>query len=106
MGASEETIALLRGAIGVVESCAVHHGVQIVEPVSVQDARQALTGKRTFPRVKGKSTAKDAIMDTARMLGVDVATDHESDAFAVWWWAGAKHNPRLAHLSQPLFASK
>ena len=96
MGTSEDTISLLRGAIGVLESCAVHHGIQIVQPVNVQDARQALTGKRTFPRVKGKSTAKDAIMDTARMLGVDVATDHEADAYAVWWYACAKHNPRLA----------
>jgi hypothetical protein len=104
MGTSEDTIALLRGAIGVIESSAVHHGVQIVEAVNVQDARQALTGKRTFKRVKGKSTAKDAIMDTARMLGVEVATEHEADAFAVFWYAGAKHNPRLAHLSQPLFA--
>jgi hypothetical protein len=104
IGATDDTIALLRGAVGVVESCAVHHGIQIVEAISVQDARQALTGKRTFPRLKGKSTAKDAIIDTARMLGVDVATDHEADAFAIWWAAGARHNPRLAHLSQPLFA--
>ena len=103
IGATDETVALLHGAVGVLEASAAHHGVSIIEPVSVQDARQALTGQRTFKRVKGKSTAKDAIMDTARMLGVDVATDHEADAYAVWWFACAKHNPRLAHLSQPLF---
>jgi hypothetical protein len=44
-------------------------------------------------------------MDTARMMGVDVATDHEADAYAVWWYACALHNPRLAHLSQPLFVA-
>jgi hypothetical protein len=105
IGTSEDTIAMLRGLIGVIESSAVHHGIQIVEPIAVQAARQALTGKRTFKRVKGKSTAKDAIMDTARMMKVDVATEHEADAYAVWWYACAAHNPRIAHLSQPLFAA-
>jgi hypothetical protein len=109
IGATEEVIAMLRGAIGVIESSATHAGIQTVLPVSVQDARGALTGKRTFPRRKvGKksvSTAKDAIMDTARMMGVDVATDHEADAYAVWWYACARHNPRLAHLADPLFAT-
>lgn len=104
IGATEETVALLRGAVGVLEASAAHAGVRVIHPVPVQDARQSLTGKRTFPKIRGKSSAKDAIMDTARMMGVDVATDHESDAYAIWWWAGAKHNPRLAHLSQPLFA--
>ena len=105
MGTSESTIALLRGAIGVIESCAVHHGVQVIGGISVQDARQALTGRRTFPRVNGKSTAKDAIIDVARMLKVDVATEHEADAFAVWNYACAMQNPRIAHLNTPLFHS-
>jgi hypothetical protein len=104
LGTTDAGIALLRGAVGVLEACAVHHGIQTVEPIDVQDARQALTGQRTFKRVKGKSTAKNAIMDTARMLKVDVSNEHECDAWAIWWTAGARHNPRLAHLSQPLFA--
>lgn len=104
IGATDETIALLRGAVGVIESCAVHAGIQSVSAVSVQDAREALTGQRTFKRVKGKSTAKDAIVKTATTMGVDVATEHEADAYAVWWYACAKFNPQLAHLSQPLFA--
>ena len=104
IGATDEMIALLRGAVGVLESCAVHAGIKTVEAVSVQDARQALTGKRTFARLRGKSTAKDAIINTAKMMGVDVKTEHEADAYAVWWWSCARHNPRLAHLSQPLFA--
>ena len=102
--ASEEQLAFLRGSLGVLESCAAMAGIHCIEGVSVQDARQHFCGQRRFERdAKGKSTAKDAIMDTARMLGVDVATDHEGDAFACWWFAGAKSNPRLAHLSQPLF---
>lgn len=104
IGATDDTIALLRGAVGVLESCAVHAGIQTVEAVSVQNARGILTGQRTFPRVNGKSTAKDVITRTARTMGVEVVTDHEADAYAVWWYACAKHNPRIAHLSQPLFA--
>jgi hypothetical protein len=104
MGTSDDTIALLRGAVGVIESCAAHHGVQVIESVPVQDARQALTGKRTFAKVKGKNAAKEAIMATARMMGVDVATDHEADAYAVYWYACAKHNPRIAHLVTELFS--
>jgi len=110
IGATEDTIALLRGAIGVIESSAVHAGIQTVEPVNLHAAREALTGQRTFPRVKkGKrsvSTAKGVITKTAELMGVNVATDHEADAYAVWWYACAIQNPHLAHLSQPLFASR
>jgi hypothetical protein len=94
IGATDDVIALLRGAIGVIESSAVHAGIQTVLPVPIHDARQALTGKRTFKRVGGKSTAKEAIQDAARMMGVDVATDHEADAFAVWWYACAQYAPK------------
>jgi hypothetical protein len=104
IGATDETIALLRGAVGVLESCAVHAGIQCVEPVPVQNARDALTGQRTFKRVNGKSTAKDAIIGTAKTMGVKVENEHEADSFAVWWYACALHNPRIAHVSQPLFA--
>jgi hypothetical protein len=100
IGATDKVIALLRGAVGVFESCAINAGIPVVEAVSIQDARQALTGKRTFK----KGTAKNAIMQTAKMMGVKVETDHEADAYAVWWYACARQNPRIAHLSQPLFA--
>ena len=106
IGATDETIALLRGTVGVLESCAVHAGIQTVEPVPVQNAREALTGQRTFSRKKGKSTAKDAIIKTATMLGVTVNTEQEADAFAVWNYACAMHNPRIAHLVTPLFQAK
>ena len=85
IGATEETIALLRGAVGVLESAAIHAGIQTVEAVSVQDARQALTGQRTFSKVAGKSTAKTAVMQWAKVLGVDTKNDHEADAYAIWW---------------------
>lgn len=106
IGASEDTIALLRGAIGVLESAAVHAGITTVEAVPVQNAREALTGQRTFSKIAGKSTAKDAVMRAAKMLKVNVANDNEGDAFACWWYACAMHNPRIAHLVTPLFLGK
>lgn len=99
IGASDETIALLRGAIGVLEASAVHAGITTVEAIPVQNAREALTGQRTFT----KGTAKAKIIQTAKMLGVAVANEHEADSYAVWWTACARHNPRLAHLITPLF---
>ncbi len=87
IGASDDTVALLRGAVGVLESCAVHAGIEVVEAVPVQTARKTLTGHGTFKRIKGKSAAKDAIMAAAGLRGVHVTTDHEADAYAVWYHA-------------------
>jgi hypothetical protein len=103
IGATEDTVALLRGAIGVLEATAAEAGVHRIEAVAVQDARQSLTGRRTF--AKG-GEAKLAVISAARSMGVAVATDHEADAYAVFWYASAMHNPRLAHLSTPLFRGK
>lgn len=106
IGASDEQVSLLRGLIGVFESCAANAGIPIIEGIDVQDARQSLTGQRTFDKVAGKSTAKDAVMRVAATMGVSVDDEHQADAYAIWWRAGALHNPRLAHLSTPLFRSR
>jgi hypothetical protein len=103
IGATEDTVALLRGAIGVLEATAAEAGVHRIQAVSVQDARQSLTGRRTF--AKG-GEAKLAVLSAAKSMGVDCKTDHEADSYAVWWYAAAMHNPRLAHLSTPLFRRK
>lgn len=103
IGASEYTIAMLRGAIGVLEAVAIDSEIPIIRAIPVQDAREALTGQRTFSKVAGKSTAKDAVMRTVKMLGVKAENDHEADAYAVWHYACALHNPRIAHLVTPLF---
>jgi hypothetical protein len=106
IGATDETVSLLRGAVGVLEASAIHAGIQTVEPVNVQSARQALTGQRRFAKIKGKSMAKDAVMAQTKLMGVTAGNDHEADAYAIWWYASALHNPRLAHLSQPLFLGR
>ena len=38
------------------------------------------------------------------MMGVDIKSQDEADAYAIWWTACAQHNPRIAHLTTPLFA--
>jgi hypothetical protein len=101
-GASEDVIALLRGSIGVLESCAAHAGIQTIEAVSVQRARTALIGRQTRSKIKG--AGKEAVQRVAKMMGVAVTDDHQADAYACWFYACAKNNPRLAHISTPLFA--
>ena len=104
MGATEETLLLLRGAIGVLESRAAIFNIADIGSFAVQDARKHLTGRRTFPRrADGKSDAKRAVMDMARTLGVEVKNDNESDAYAGWSLTCALLNPRIAHLVTPLF---
>jgi hypothetical protein len=104
IGANDETVSLLRGAIGVLEVAAVRAGIEHIHPFSVQAARQHLTGQRTFSKTGGKSDAKKRVMQTARMLGIEVADDNQADAFAGWSYACGLANPRLAHLVTPLFA--
>jgi hypothetical protein len=104
IGASEETMLLLRGMVGVLECCGARAGIRDINSFAVQDARKHLTGQRTFPRANGKSEAKAAVMKMARALGVDCKNDNESDAFCGWSYTCALLNPRLAHLVTPLFA--
>lgn len=106
IGASEETMLLLRGAIGVLESRAAKVDIKDIRPFNVQDARQHFLGRRTFPKDKnGKSTAKAEVMKMAKVLGVEVPDDNGADAFCGWSYICALLNPRLAHLDTPLFAS-
>jgi hypothetical protein len=104
IGASEQTMLLLRGMVGVLECCAARARIFDINSFAVQDARKHLTGQRTFPRdIKGKSHAKAMVMRTAHVLGVDCKNDNESDAFCGWSYTCALLNPRLAHLVTPLF---
>ena len=102
---SDDQLMFLRGAIGVLESCAANAGIPVIEAISVQDARQHLTGQRTYPKAKKgqPSPAKLAVQERARVLGVACETFDEADAFAIWSYDVARANPRLAHLNTPLF---
>jgi Holliday junction resolvasome RuvABC endonuclease subunit len=100
IGASEETVSLLRGAVGILEGCAADAGIRTIEGVSIRSARASLLGHG-----EGKADKK-AVMARVRVMGHDVKNDNESDAFAVYWHACGRHNPRTAHLSSPLFAGR
>jgi hypothetical protein len=107
IGASEDTMLLLRGMIGVLECCAARAHIFNINSFGVQDAREHLTGQRTFPKnAKGKSEAKAAVMKVAKMLGIECADDNQADAYAGWSYTCSLLNPRLAHLVTPLFAGK
>lgn len=105
IGASEETLLLLRGAIGVLECCGARANIKDIQAFDVKDAREHLVGRRTFPKdSRGRSTAKGEVMRMAKVLGVVCQDENASDAFAGWSHACALLNPRIAHLVTPLFA--
>ena len=107
VGATEQVMLLLRGAIGVLESRAYNAGVSDIGSFSVHDARKHLTGQRTFPKdAKGKNTAKAEVMKVARMLGVTVSDDNQADAFAGWSYTCGLLNPRYALAITPLFGKR
>ncbi len=104
IGASEDTMLLLRGLIGVLECCGARAGILDINSFDVKDARQHLTGRRSFPRANGKSEAKAAVMKVAHLMGVDCKNDNESDAYCGWSYSCALLNPRLAHIVTPPFS--
>jgi hypothetical protein len=106
IGASDETVTLLRGAIGVLEAATAKAGIGDVAAISVQDARKHFLGQATFKKNKaGKSPAKDYVLRQCEILGYKVSTDHEADAVAIFSYASALLNPRLAVLTTPLFGN-
>ncbi len=104
LGTSEEVMLLLRGAIGVLEAAAARAGIEDIDSVGVQDARQHFLGQRTFPKGKnGKSAAKDMVLRQCDILGIKVYDDNSADSVCLWSYACALANPRIAHLVTPLF---
>jgi hypothetical protein len=87
----EDTLAFLRGSIGVVECCAGFAGVEI-RGVDIKTARKHLTGRATYP----DGGAKDATMRACRALGWNAANHNESDAAALWSLAVGQSNPKMA----------
>jgi len=99
-GSSEETILLLRGAIGVFEACAFRAAIKDIGSFTVFEARKHLTDRAKWKSKEGKV----AVMRVATMLGVPVADENQGDAFAGWSYCCGLANPRIAHLVTPLFA--
>lgn len=102
IGMTEATVALLRGAIGVVEACASKARIPHIQGIDVQDARKHLTGQRTFP----KGEAKDTVYRWCKTLGWEPTNVDESDACAIWSYGCGTANPMAAMSVTPLFAGR
>jgi hypothetical protein len=102
MGATDETIGMLRGAIGVIEASAAKAKVPYIDGLDVQAARRSLTGLGKFPKGEGK----DIVFDWCRRLGWNPANTDESDAMAIWSLGCGKMSPLSAHATTPLFAKR
>lgn len=102
IGAAEDVVLMLRGGLGVLESCAAIAGVKRIESIGVQDARKHFTGQRTFK----KGEAKAAVMRACSAMGYKVANADEADAVAIWSLACARENPASADLTRAHLEAK
>lgn len=100
MGATDETIGFLRGAIGVLEASASKARIPYIEGVDVQAARRSLTGIGRFPKGEGK----DIVFEFCRRLGWNPANMDESDAMAIWAAGCGQMSPLASISTTPLFA--
>lgn len=98
IGASEETIQLLRGVVTVIEVEASRANVP-VGSWRVQEARKAVTGHATF--TKGK--AKSEVLKYCQMLGYKPDGDDQADALVGWLYECSRLNPRMQAALTPLF---
>jgi hypothetical protein len=107
IGTNEGTVTFLRSLVGILEACAARADIKDIQEFNVQDARQYLTGQRTFRKNRsglGKNEAKERVMKMARALGVQCHTYDEADAVAGWYLCCGQLNPRLSITTTPLFA--
>lgn len=102
IGCQDDTFALLRGAIGVVEACAGRARIPVIRAVNVQDARKHFVGQRSF----AKGMSKQRIFEHCKLLRWPAKNLDESDACAIWDWGCAQVSPQTSYVSAPLFAGR
>lgn len=102
IGMSDDTMALLRGAIGIIEASAAKACIPHIQAVGVQEARRYLLGPGRIPRGQGKAL----VFERCKSLGCNVTNNDESDAAAIWYLGCGLLSPGSAHLIQPLFAGR
>lgn len=100
---NEDTLAMLRGAIGVLEARAAAAGIPRIIQVDIKDARKHVCGQRTFP--KGQD-AKAATMRAIAALGWRPETNDEADSAAIWALVCAQENPAMASITRAHLAAK
>lgn len=98
---SEDVLMMLRGSIGVLESCAAFAGVPVIRGIDIKDGRKHLLGRRTFP----DGEAKAMTIRGCRALGWAVESGDEADACAIWSLAVGQHNPRVAAAARAAFVA-
>ena len=96
---SRQTRDRLAGLHGIIRGVARRKGVGEISEAAVQDVREHFIGYRNLPRVQ----AKRAVIDRCQSLGWDVANDNEADACALWSYACALIDPKVALSVMPLF---
>jgi hypothetical protein len=100
-GRGEAPVAVLRGLIAILTASAARAGIKRIQAVDVQQARRALLGHSP-----AAGDGKQLVFDRCRLLGWAPANLDESDAMCIWSLGCAMVNPRIAHISTPLFARK
>lgn len=100
IGTSEDTFALLRGAIGVVEAVAAKCKIPVIRAVSVQDARRHLLGSDRIPKGEGKKL----VFARCKALRWPVTNFDESDSCAIWSLGCGQANPLSSVDVTPLFS--
>jgi len=98
-----KTFRRLYGLVEMAEWVAHMHGYfgGRVREANVHDVRKNLLGARP-----PKGEAKKAVVGRLRGLGFDVKDDDAADAVAVWLYASALVDRKLAHATDPLFAGR
>ena len=93
------TFSRLAGLQSIMLGVAHLRGIPEISTASVPDVRAHFIGERGLKRKQ----AKEAVMQRCRRLGWDVANDNQGDACALWSYACALIDPRLAMNVVPLF---
>jgi hypothetical protein len=102
IGATDDTVAFLRGAIGVLEERCCAHG-KAVQGLGVQDARASVLGWRINNKKRSGIATKKRVLQDVRVQGIKPETDNEADAWVMWMYACCRNNPRVAIAMTPLF---
>jgi hypothetical protein len=93
------TVRRLMGLAALTEGVAYRMGIYTVLEATVADVRQHFIGRRNLPGDEGKR----AVAMRCRQLGYEPTDDNAADALALWDYACAMRNPKLAALSTPMF---
>jgi len=100
IGTGDDTFAMLRGAIAIVEAVAVKAKIPYIKAIDVQEARRHLLGRGKLSAGEGKKL----VFDRCRALRWTATNEDESDACAIWSLGCGEANPLSSAMVMPLFS--